>query len=211
MVELGSWPVTDRNFNIDNWNLMETMVKLHQEMSRSPLFNIFVTGDIKDSDVNIIVFDQGGLGMDDRDSYLKNGTFHFKKRTAYKQLMKDFSEELGADERGLQLMGEVFEFEKQLAKFTASVEERRSFRSIYDTMTLKELANRTNIDLSWLREFVEKAVLMGKGKMSGDERIVCYATTYMKKAFQAFTGLRKEVQVSVLLLILEKNIGKIYR
>ena len=94
--ELGSWPVTDASFDGRSWNMMNTMVKLHREVARSPLFNIFVTGDIKESDVNIIVFDQGGLGMDDRDSYLKNGTFHVKKRTAYVTLMKAMVTELGA-------------------------------------------------------------------------------------------------------------------
>lgn len=52
---LGSWPVTDANFDASNWNMMKTFVAVHKNISQPPLFNLYVAGDIKNSNENILV------------------------------------------------------------------------------------------------------------------------------------------------------------
>jgi len=53
--EYGSWNVTDGNWTEEKWNFMETFVKIQKYLSIAPLFNMYVSADLKDSTKNIIV------------------------------------------------------------------------------------------------------------------------------------------------------------
>lgn len=53
--EYGSWNVTDGNWTEENWNFMETFVKIQKYLSIAPLFNMYVSADLKDSTKNVIV------------------------------------------------------------------------------------------------------------------------------------------------------------
>ncbi|XP_057304506.1 endothelin-converting enzyme homolog [Hydractinia symbiolongicarpus] len=191
--KLGSWPVTNSNFNASSWDLMEAMVQIHRNISQAPVFNLYVAGDIKNSTENVIVFDQSGLSMS-KDSYLLNTTYHAKNRNAYRKMVKEIVKLMGANETGIRLMDEVYEFEKQLAEITMSVMERRDYRLIYKTMTLAEFANQTEIPEKWLSEFVNK--IFGGVNVPLSERIVSFNVEYIKKAFKLFTALRPDIQAS---------------
>ena len=51
----GSWPVTNPDFNESTWDAMEALVNVHKNISQAPVFNIYVSGDIKNSNENVIV------------------------------------------------------------------------------------------------------------------------------------------------------------
>ena len=53
--EYGSWNVTDGNWTEDSWDFMDTFVKIQKYLSIAPLFNMYVSADLKDSTKNIIV------------------------------------------------------------------------------------------------------------------------------------------------------------
>ena len=53
--EYGSWNVTDGNWTEDSWDFMDTFVKIQKNLSIAPLFNMYVSADLKDSTNNIIV------------------------------------------------------------------------------------------------------------------------------------------------------------
>ena len=53
--EYGSWNVTDGNWTEEKWNFMETFVKIQKYLSIAPLFNMYVSADLKDSTKNVIV------------------------------------------------------------------------------------------------------------------------------------------------------------
>ncbi len=53
--EYGSWNVTDGNWTEENWDFMDTFVKIQKYLSIAPLFNMYVSADLKDSTKNIIV------------------------------------------------------------------------------------------------------------------------------------------------------------
>ena len=53
--EYGSWNVTDGNWTDGNWTFTETFVKIHKYLSIAPLFNMYVSADLKDSTKNVIV------------------------------------------------------------------------------------------------------------------------------------------------------------
>ena len=53
--EYGSWNVTDGNWTDEKWTFMETFVKIHKYLAIAPLFNMYVSADLKDSTKNVIV------------------------------------------------------------------------------------------------------------------------------------------------------------
>ena len=53
--EYGSWNVTDGNWTEESWDFMDTFVKIQKYLSVAPLFNMYVSADLKDSTKNIIV------------------------------------------------------------------------------------------------------------------------------------------------------------
>ncbi|XP_066922489.1 endothelin-converting enzyme 2-like isoform X2 [Clytia hemisphaerica] len=193
--KLGSWPVTDPSFNGSNWDAMEALVTVHKNISQAPVFNLYVSGDIKNSNENVLVFDQSGIMMD-RESYLQNSTFHKRHRDAYRKMMKAVAKEMGATEVSLKYMDDVFEFEKALAKITMSVLQRRDYRLIYSRMTLKEFAQKTQIPMDWMLKFVNKIFSETGSKVVETEEIVSFNTKYVGDAYRLFMALDKKVQAS---------------
>lgn len=53
--QYGSWNVTDGNWTEESWGFMDTFVKIQKYLSIAPLFNMYVSADLKDSTKNIIV------------------------------------------------------------------------------------------------------------------------------------------------------------
>lgn len=53
--EYGSWNVTDGNWTEASWDFMNTLVRIQKYLSIAPLFNMYVSADLKDSTKNIIV------------------------------------------------------------------------------------------------------------------------------------------------------------
>ena len=53
--EYGSWNVTDGNWTENSWDFMDTFVRIQKYLSIAPLFNMYVSADLKDSTKNIIV------------------------------------------------------------------------------------------------------------------------------------------------------------
>lgn len=53
--EYGSWNVTDGNWTEDSWDFMDNFVKIQKYLSIAPLFNMYVSADLRDSTKNIIV------------------------------------------------------------------------------------------------------------------------------------------------------------
>ena len=53
--EYGSWPVTDKNFTISTWNWSDAFMKTHKYLSLTPVFNMYISDDLRNSSNNVIV------------------------------------------------------------------------------------------------------------------------------------------------------------
>ena len=53
--EYGSWNITDGNWTEESWDFMDTFVRIQKYLSTAPLFNMYVSADLRDSTKNIIV------------------------------------------------------------------------------------------------------------------------------------------------------------
>lgn len=115
-------------------------------------FGIGVGSDMKDSKMNIVGIQQGGLSLGNRDYYLENDEATQKIREAYKQYIVKMFRLVGDDEATAQKkMEAVFNIEMRIAKASKSMVELRDPEANYHKMTFNQLLNNyPGIDWSTL-------------------------------------------------------------
>lgn len=105
-------------------------------------FGIGVDSDMKDSKMNIVGIQQGGLSLGNRDYYLENDEATQKIREAYKQYIVKMFRLVGDDETTAQKkMEAVFNIEMRIAKASKSMVELRDPEANYHKMTFNQLLN----------------------------------------------------------------------
>lgn len=105
-------------------------------------FGIGVGSDMKDSKMNIVGIQQGGLSLGNRDYYLENDEATQKIREAYKQYIVKMFRLVGDDEATAQKkMESVFNIEMRIAKASKSMVELRDPEANYHKMTFNQLLN----------------------------------------------------------------------
>ncbi|MBX7180572.1 MAG: M13 family metallopeptidase [Bacteroidia bacterium] len=107
------------------------------------VWSIYVSADPKSSSVNIAQANQGGLGMPDRDYYLRNDPDSKSLQDKYKQLLvKDF-ELLGESKETATANAEkVYNLEVELAKASMTNVELRDLEKQYNKWSIAELDSK---------------------------------------------------------------------
>jgi putative endopeptidase len=130
------------------------MVRLHSAAVRA-LFGFFVSPDDKKSDQEIAHVDQGGLGLPDRDYYLKTDARSVELRKQYEEhihalftLLAKAQGAGGADPDPEAETHAVMAIETALAKASMDRVARRDPANTYHKMTVAELAQLTP-DFAW--------------------------------------------------------------
>ena len=54
MAKYGSWNITDKDWNEQNWNFIKSLANMHRELGIMPLFKVAAEPDYKDSSRNIL-------------------------------------------------------------------------------------------------------------------------------------------------------------
>jgi len=133
--------------------LAAEMVRLHLSGVRA-LFNFYVRPDDKKSDEEIAHVDQGGLGLPDRDYYLKTDARSAELRKQYEEhihaMFALLAKAQGADPDPGAEARAVMEFETALAKASMDRVARRNPANTYHKMTVDQLAGLTP-DFEWKR------------------------------------------------------------
>lgn len=124
-------------------DLMATMVGVNA------FFGTGVDADMMNSNVNTMYWQQGGLGLGDRDYYLENSENIINVREAYKTYLKTISALIGYNENEqLRFVNNVMNIETALAKAAMTREELRKPMASYNPMTLDQIATQyPNVDL----------------------------------------------------------------
>lgn len=103
-----------------------------------PLFRLGSNNDLKDASQMIGELDQGGLGLPDRDYYLKDDEKSKGLRTAYQEHLKNIFVLLGeTPEQAAKSAASVVELETALAKASLSRVERREPKNLYHRLERK--------------------------------------------------------------------------
>lgn len=140
MNDLNTINSTKREDLID---LMATMVGV------GAFFGTGVDADMKDSNMNTMYWNQGGLGLGDRDYYIEDSENTIAVREAYKKYLRTITSLVGYDSIAQQrVIDNVMKIETALAQAAMSREELRDPAASYNPMTMEEIATKyPNVDL----------------------------------------------------------------
>ncbi len=128
------------------------LVSMHRQGAR-PFFVFSSEPDAKNSMMEIAVVDQGGLGLPDRDYYLKNDAEMQKIRSEYvAHLGRMFALAGDTPERAAAEAQAVMKIETELAKGSQDRVARRNPQEVYHKMTVHELFSLCPF-LDWQKYF----------------------------------------------------------
>lgn len=189
--EYGSWNITDGNWTEESWDFMDTFVRIQKYLSTAPLFNMYVSADLRDSTKNIIVLDQSGLGISP-ETFFKNTSYHRKVRKAYKKFMIDLATLLGERPNTEEMMMEIYDFEESLAKNFIPREIRRETSKLYKKITINEYIKATDISID-LMDFLKRMFRETGYDITGEEKVVSFALDYVRNMSQIFNSTSKRI------------------
>lgn len=112
-------------------------------------FGAGVGPDMLNSDINVMYWQQGGLGLGDRDYYLEDSEHTAAVREAYKKNLYELATLSGYNAKDAErLVKNVMDIETELAKVAMTREELRDPQASYNPMSVSELAvNYPGLDI----------------------------------------------------------------
>lgn len=143
----------DRINNIKNTKDLVDVITLFQTYRVSPLFDFYVGQDLKNSELQVPYLSQGGLGLPDRDYYLKTDSESVKIRKEYVQHIANMLRLLGDHSEIVENEAHnIMDLETKLAKASMTVVQQRDPYTIYHKYTLQEL-NKLTPEINWTNYF----------------------------------------------------------
>lgn len=171
---IGGWPVLNLNsWDESKFDWLESTAKLRL-YNNDVLIAEWVGPDIKNSEENIIQFDQTSLGLPTRDYFLQDTNIQYLN--AYEAYMSTTIKLLGTNETiANQAAKEIVKFEKELAEITSSPEERTNVSILYNKMDLESLHHLIP-QIDWTRYLT----IVLERPVYSNESVVMFATKYMQ-------------------------------
>lgn len=125
-------------------DLMSSMIGVNA------FFGTGVDADMMNSNMNTMYWQQGGLGLGDRDYYLEDSENIKAIREAYKAYLKTISSLIGyTDAEQARFVANVMSIETALAKAAMTREELRNPMASYNPMTIEQIRQQyPNVDLN---------------------------------------------------------------
>lgn len=169
---LGGWPAINPNWDENKFDWLNLTAHLRR-YNNDILIVEWVGPDIKNSNENIIQFDQTSLGLPTRDYFLLESNRHYLE--AYQEYMRTIISLLGADyESAEKTTKEIINFEIELAKVTSSPAERTNVTLLYTKMTIEELHIEIP-EIDWQRYLT----ILYERPVQPSEVIVIFSVNYM--------------------------------
>lgn len=139
--KLGLSPVSDLLNQIKALNSKAEVFKfMTQNTSKSgnPFFVFFVRSDLNNSSMNTLYLSPSGLGMPERDYYMKEDDESIKTQEKYRNMLSDvfILEDKNAD--GSTIAQDIYELEKSLAGHRMTKEMQRNPDNINNPMSLED-------------------------------------------------------------------------
>jgi len=132
----------------DRASLLNTVAALRKE-GVGTMFSFYVNQDDKHATRMAAYIGQGGLGLPDRDYYLKNDKRSQKVREEYLKHVSMMMQLAGVSEvEAANQAGTVMDIEKQLAEHSMTRVERRNPENTYHKKTIAEL-NKISPNIDW--------------------------------------------------------------
>ena len=148
-------PLFDQISIIQNKDdVMKVVADFHTKGIR-PMYSLFSDADQKNSEMVVAYLYQGGLGMPDRDYYMKDDTRSKEIQDAYLVHLKKMFMLTGTDEpTSTTDAAIVYKLEKRLASASMTKLEQRDPNKMYNKMNLEGL-QKISPDINWTLHFQE--------------------------------------------------------
>jgi endothelin-converting enzyme/putative endopeptidase len=150
-------PELDRIAAIKSKSELTPLLAHDQLINVNAFFGYGEQQDFKDARKQIAIVDQGGLGLPERDYYLRTGEAADKTRAQYVLHITNTLKLLGEpDSTAAMDAGKIMQMETALAKVSMDVTTRRDPKKVYHIMTVQQLTELAP-DISWTSLFEETA------------------------------------------------------
>jgi putative endopeptidase len=140
-------PIFDRIDGISNINSLMTFVAGELTSGNGSIISMSVSPDNDNSSVNMLHFNQAGLGLPDRDYYFKTDPSTIAIQEAYKNYLAILFELTGVSDSKSNA-SIVYEIEKKLATSHKTRIERRNIKENYHKVALTKL-NKDQKNIGW--------------------------------------------------------------
>ncbi|KAK4872108.1 hypothetical protein RN001_016232 [Aquatica leii] len=169
--QLGGWPIVDSEWDETHFDWLYLVAQLRL-YNNDVLISEWVGPDIKNSDEYIIQFDQTSLGLPTREYFLDDSNLKYLE--AYRIYIITVANLLGASiVQATEDVDQIINFETELAKITASQDDRRNVSELYMKATVGEL-QATIPQIDWLRYLN----LIMVGPIHSNQLVVCFSVPY---------------------------------
>lgn len=141
------------------------------------IWHSFVDQDSKRSERYLLHLHQGGLGMPDRDYYLKDDAESKRVRAAYRRYLETLAAHSGFQNEASRAADTVLAIEKRLAALSMKKEDLRDVDKVYHKFSVSKLRSLTP-RLEWGRYFhdigapVREVIVMQPLFFSGIEKLI---------------------------------------
>ena len=160
--------------------LSAVAARMHMETS-SPFFSFYIGADEKNSTMNLLQFNQGGLSMGDRDYYLLQDENSVKIRNAYREYVNTLFTLAGYSEADAAKAADaVLRFETGIAETSVDRNALRDVHKNYNKMSLKEFVRKYDF-LNWDIFFKEVGIRNSTELNAGQLPFFKGLTRLMKK------------------------------
>jgi putative endopeptidase len=158
-------------------------------LATSSVFNVNITYDPKNPDAYVLIFHQSGLGMPDRDYYLRDDKDIAATREAYKKYLADMLALDGLPDAATRAQ-KIFDVETEIAKVQWTRADRRDSTKTYNPMTISQLKALTP-EFPW-DVFLAEEGISETGK-AGERHIVVAENTAFPPIAKIFRATPIEV------------------
>lgn len=146
-------PLLDEISAIQSADDVMHVVAVLQSKGIRPLYTFFSDADQKNSEMVVAYLYQGGLGMPDRDYYIKDDEQSKKLQEAYMTLLQNMFELAGDDKAtATQNSSIVYAIEYRLAKSSMTKLELRDPNKLYHKMNIDGL-QKISPEINWTAQF----------------------------------------------------------
>jgi putative endopeptidase len=139
--EMGITPLKPILEKVETLESKSSLIKLIAEQKKlgvNSLFGVYVGQDDKNSEAYIAQLYQSGLGLPDRDYYLKENAKSKELQSAYKLHIEKMMT-LAEEENAFNIASKVYEIEKKLAKISMTRVDRRNPENTYNKFSFAKL------------------------------------------------------------------------
>ncbi|MEQ8361309.1 MAG: M13 family metallopeptidase [Cyclobacteriaceae bacterium] len=146
-------PVFDQIASITNHNTLQQYLVQQELEGGGAFFSFYVISDLKDSKTNAAYLGSGGLGLPERDYYLKTDDKSKETRVKYlEHVMKMLQLSGESIDQSKRSADKIVAIETQLAKATLTKEESRNPANLYNKRSVKQL-QAVAPDVDWEKYF----------------------------------------------------------